>query len=383
MNAGAGHEAMSKELLAGYRMARVIKIQHDADSKGLSAEIETFPTAEKTPEKLVFHLPREKADYLGIRPDAIVYVKRNEPGAPPPSSPPPPPPAPQGPPPPTAPQGPQASSLLPVLGLEGNYMGPGDVWVPRKANVRLQIPGVGEVAGFTDVGRDKSVLGGERTNPFNEDGFGIDLRSVWSWSLMAWVDGSGDVASKLAVESVLNLTADGSMHLGDALVETHSKVYEALKGPSSALTALRVLPDGSVEVANAADTRVLILRMKSDGTREVIEPFPPDTVATYFRMNPPQTTEQRQQFIDYYAQLGRPGLQEKDFQIGNTLQLDASVLNSMVRSGIGVGEVKEWNDQGRPKIYGPMTLDLVPELTSHPLKAFCLMVRWVKSFIPS
>jgi len=91
-------------------------------------------------------------------------------------------------------------------------------------------------------------------------------------------------------------------------------------------------------------------------------------VATYFRRNPPQTPEQRQEYIDYYAQIGREGLRDQDFEIGNTLQLNASTLNSLVRSGIGNTEAKEWDAQGRPTRMGPWNLEVTTDLDFSPVE---------------
>ena len=56
-------------------------------------------------------------------------------------------------------------------------MGPGDVWVPARPMFVYKFQESARWRVLRDVGRDKSVLAGERTNPFNEDGFGIDPRS--------------------------------------------------------------------------------------------------------------------------------------------------------------------------------------------------------------
>jgi len=152
------HQAMAEALGSGYRMAKVKEVVHDATSDGITCQIEIFPGSDgKAPETLTFKMPRTKSDPLGILPNSIVYIKSYVPAAVPPPLPPPPPP-----------------KLPVILAVEGNKFDTGNKWIPRRGDVHVEIPGIGEVAGFTREGLDKGVLAGERANPVNEDVFAVD-----------------------------------------------------------------------------------------------------------------------------------------------------------------------------------------------------------------
>jgi PPM family protein phosphatase len=220
---------------------------------------------------------------------------------------------------------------------------------PRRAQASLLIPGYGEVSAYTHEGIDKKVLRGERTFPVNEDAFGMMLDPEGRPVLMVadgmGGHGSGDMASKIGVETTLRALLEGKTNslgdaflMGDQAIRTQYKESvqqwhgEGRKGEipkpgGTVATAVRIHPEGLVDVASTGDTRVWILRAQTDEGFQVLEPFLPHSIPSGYRLRG---------------------------EVRNTLHMNAHQKGNVVLSGLGQADVPtkvESFDYGLPDLW--------------------------------
>jgi len=167
----------------------------------------------------------------------------------------------------------------------------------REGQHWAMIPGVGELSAFTETGMSKHAT------PRNEDAYGFAVAQ--DGSLVAVVaDGAGgsstgDAASARAVDVILNRASDPAVSLGQAFRDAHPVILSDLQAAIEAAraertagrgveipadsytvaTALRLEPDGSVEVATVGDSQLWIARPNGDGAYDVIAPYLPASMA--------------------------------------------------------------------------------------------------------
>lgn len=148
---------------------------------------------------------------------------------------------------------------------------------PRRDQHFFAVP-QGEVFAFTEVGFDKHT--GRLGHGINEDAYGIAVDAAQRTVLMA-ADGmggygGGDIASSRAIRTVLDAVhRGGAASLAQSFLDAHSAIgLETPRGATCA-TACRVNADGTVEVAQAGDTMVYVLRRDAQRGHRILRAFLP------------------------------------------------------------------------------------------------------------
>ncbi|MFO1518439.1 MAG: hypothetical protein U1F57_02045 [bacterium] len=215
-----------------------------------------------------------------------------------------------------------APAAAPVTATPGRFLGidantPG---APRRHDVRMVFPGFGEVAGFTHEGIDKGTLDGSRQHPVNEDGLGVATSLGMPTLVIAdgmGGMGKGDQASAWGVNKFVQDMETGNFDLGQAFLNAHDVVKSNCGGGACVASSVRIQPDGTVETAIVGDARVWVIRPNGDGSYQIIEPYMPDSMAGYIRVNPGISAARGEDPMD-------------------TLMMNASPANSTVLSGLGL-----------------------------------------------
>lgn len=147
----------------------------------------------------------------------------------------------------------------------------------RGAREELRLGELGEVTVVTDVGGREA----------NEDAYGLWYDRNGNAVLMV-ADGMGghahgDEASARAVQGFLDfLMGRPSASLFEAFEAAHRNVQPLARGnfdtpPGSAASAVRISPDGRVEMAQIGDTQVFVARRQTDGSYQVQRVAMPDS----------------------------------------------------------------------------------------------------------
>jgi serine/threonine protein phosphatase PrpC len=147
----------------------------------------------------------------------------------------------------------------------------------RGAREELRLGELGEVTVITDVGGREA----------NEDAYGLWYDRNGNAVLMV-ADGMGghahgDEASARAVQGFFDfLMGRPSASLFEAFQAAHRNVQALAAGntntpPGSAASAVRVSPDGRVEMAQIGDTQVFVARRQTDGSYQVQRVAMPDS----------------------------------------------------------------------------------------------------------
>ncbi len=159
-------------------------------------------------------------------------------------------------------------SLRTFFGFPQNRILPGESVISDGSNVpRVRqadydgiLPGLGEVSAFTQAGGHP-----ER----NDDAFGISGEGVFMVADGVSQSPQGDLASAMAVKTVFKCVREGAS-LGNAFLEADAEIRRIILRGQTIASAMRVYPDGVVEIAVAGDVEIWALRRLKAGDYDVL-----------------------------------------------------------------------------------------------------------------